>query len=94
MGHTLATMRGAEEGTKRNRKRDLWERIKRNITRSGVSEKEAAKVMKSIRRELNELIEIEGVEQYVCGHHDGMQKAKSQLHTAPAADPFNFEGMI
>lgn len=79
MGHTLATMRGAEENTKRNRKRDLWERIKRNIIRSGISEKEAAEVMKSIRRELDELIEIASVEQYVCGHHDGMQKAKSQL---------------
>jgi len=81
MGHTLATMRGAEENTKRNRKRDLWERIKRNIIRSGISEKEAAEVMKSIRRELDELIEIASVEQYVCGHHDGMQKAKYQLRS-------------
>lgn len=79
MAHTLATMRGAEENTKRNRKRDLWKRIKRDILRSGISEVEAAHLMKSIRSDLEELIEIASTEQYVCGHHDGMQKAKSQI---------------
>jgi len=79
MGHTLATMKSAEESTKRNRKKKVWERIKRNIIRSGISENEALKLMKSIRSDLEELIEIASVEHYVCGHHDGMQKAESKL---------------
>lgn len=79
MGHTLATMRNAEENTKRNRKRKIWERVKQNIVRSGVSNDEAERLMKSLRRDLEELIEIASVEQYVCGHHDGMQKAESKI---------------
>lgn len=78
MGYTLATMRGAAESTKRNRKRKLWERIKMDIVRTGISEIEAAHLMKSIKSGLEELIEIASVEQYVCGHHDGIQKAKSK----------------
>lgn len=74
MGHTLATMKGAYSLTKRNRKRALWERIKRNIQNSGLTTDQVQKVIVSIRPDLEELIEIASVEKYVCGYHDGMQK--------------------
>lgn len=82
MGNTLATIRGAGENTKRNRKRQIWERVKRNIANSGVSNDEAARLMNLLRSDLEELIEIASVEQYVRGHHDGMQKAEAQFRPA------------
>lgn len=77
MGHTLATMRGAEASTKANRKRDLWKRIRRDIQRAGLTQAQADSLAKTLRMDLEELIEIASVEQYVCGHHDGMQKQRS-----------------
>ena len=78
MGNTLATMRGAEESTKRNRKRTLWERIKKDIKKAGITDEQAAALLKRMKSDLDELIEIASTEQYVCGHHDGMQKARAE----------------
>lgn len=73
MPHTLATMRNSSKETRRNRKRDLWARIRRNIRRN-LTEEETIRVLNAIRSDINELIEIGHVEGYQCGVNDSMPK--------------------
>lgn len=73
MPHTLATMRNSSRETRRNRKRDLWARIRRTIRRN-LSEEETIRVLNSIRADVNELIEIGHVEGYQCGVNDSKPK--------------------
>ncbi|MDU7377900.1 MAG: hypothetical protein E7L09_05945 [Enterobacteriaceae bacterium] len=69
MPHTLATMRNSTKETRRNRKRTLWDRVRKDIRRH-VTEEQASRIMKSIRMDLDELIEIGHVEGYQCGASD------------------------
>lgn len=73
MPHTIATMRNSTKESRRNRKRTLWERVRKDIRRH-VTEEQAVRIMKSIRMDLDELIEIGHVEGYQCGVNDQKQK--------------------
>lgn len=69
MAHTLATMRNSNSETRRNRKRTLWDRVRKCIRRH-VTDEQANLIMKSIKMDLDELIEIGHVEGYQCGVND------------------------
>lgn len=69
MPHTLATMRKSSKDTRRNRKKTLWERIRKEIRRN-MSEEQTVRLMSAIRSDVNELIEIGHVEGYQCGVND------------------------
>lgn len=73
MAHTLATMRSSTKETRRNRKKTLWDRVRKSIRRS-MTEEQTNTIMKSIRMDINELIEIGHVEGYQCGANDEKQK--------------------
>lgn len=73
MPHTLATMRNSSKETRRNRKRDLWARIRRTIRRN-LTEEETIRVLNAIRADVNELTEIGHVEGYQCGVNDSKAK--------------------
>ncbi len=69
MPHTLATMRNSTSETRRNRKRTLWERVRRSMRRN-MTEEQTVRVLNAIRADINELIEIGHVEGYQCGVND------------------------
>ena len=69
MPHTLATMRNSSKETRRNRKRTLWDRIRKDIRRN-MTEEQTARIMQAIRSDIEELIEIGHVEGYQCGVND------------------------
>lgn len=77
MSHTLATMRNSTKDTRRNRKRTLWERIRKDIRRR-LSEEETNTLMRAIKSDISELIEIGHVEGYQCGANDQKNKQEQQ----------------
>lgn len=75
MANTIATMRNSTKDSRRNRKRTLWDRIRKDIRRQ-LSEEETNSLLKQLKSDINELIEIGHVEGYQCGANDERNKGK------------------
>lgn len=73
MASTIATMRNSTKESRRNRKRSLWERIRKDIRRQ-LSEEDTNTLLKRLKSDINELIEIGHVEGYQCGANDERNK--------------------
>ena len=73
MPYTIATMRNSSKESRRNRKRTLWDRIKKDVRRE-LSEEKANALIRRIKSDLDELIEIGHVEGYQCGVNDERAK--------------------
>lgn len=76
MGYTLATMRNSTKETRRNRKKDLWERIRKEIRRSELTESQANYLIKSLKSDIDELIEIGKIEGIQQGFNEAQDKLK------------------
>lgn len=73
MAHTIATMRNSTKEQRRNRKRDLWARVRKDIRRFN-DEATTARIMSMIKSDVRELIEIGHVEGYQCGRNDAINQ--------------------
>lgn len=70
---TLATMRNSSKETRRNRKRTLWDHIRKDLRRN-LNEEQTSRLMRAIRSDIEELVEIGHVEGYQCGVNDTLNK--------------------
>ena len=77
MANTIATMRTSTKEQRRNRKRDLWARIRKDIRRYN-DEQTTVRIMSMIKSDINELVEIGHVEGYQCGRNDAMNMEASK----------------
>lgn len=75
MAHTIATMRTSTKEQRRNRKQQLLSRIRREVRRHN-DEQITNAIMRSIKSDIAELVEIGHVEGYQCGVNDTNQKGK------------------
>ena len=73
MSNTIATMRNSTKEQRRNRKRALWARVRKDIRRFN-DESTTARIMAMIKSDVLELIEIGHVEGYQCGVNDQKNK--------------------
>ena len=68
MGHTLATMRSATKEQRKHRKSKLRDRIKKEIKASGLSDAQVSDLLRRIKLDMDELVEIgrcEGIQQAI-----------------------------
>lgn len=73
MAHTIATMRTSTKEQRRNRKQQLLSRIRREVRRHN-DEQITNIIMRSIKSDIAELVEIGHVEGYQCGVNDTKNK--------------------
>ncbi|WWD15291.1 hypothetical protein CPL00378_CDS0062 [Klebsiella phage AloofButler] len=69
MPHTIATMRTSTKEQRRNRKRTLWDRIRKDIRRFN-DEATTNRIVSMLKIDMQELIEIGVVEGYQQGRND------------------------
>lgn len=73
MGYTVATMRNSTKEQRKSRKDDIWRRMRREI-RKKLPEQEAESLIRRLKSDIDELIEIGHVEGYQCGRNDTLNK--------------------
>lgn len=80
MGHnTIATMRTSSKEQRRNRKQTILARIERNAMKYMTPE-QAKVYIRSIKSDLQELMEIGHVEGYQCGKNDERNNQSQRIH--------------
>lgn len=69
MPNTIATMRTSTREQRRNRKRELWARIRKDVRRFN-DEATTNRIVSMLKMDMQELIEIGMVEGYQQGRND------------------------